>query len=123
MWLLEVGITRIVTLVVSMPKVGVEPTLPRGNRLLRPARLPFRHFGERWLNYRLRGGARQREGSGVDMIPLTQRRTRERAMSRGKVVVVDGNSLLYRALFALLVLTTADGTPTNAVYGFTLMIV
>src|SRR5438093_13584859 len=43
-------------------------------------------------------------------------------MSRGKVVVVDGNSLLYRAFFALPVLTTADGTPTNAVYGFTMMI-
>ena len=43
-------------------------------------------------------------------------------MSPGKVVVVDGNSLLYRAFFALPVLTTADGTPTNAVYGFTTMI-
>src|SRR5436305_13894396 len=42
-------------------------------------------------------------------------------MSRGKVVVVDGNSLLYRAFFALPVLTTAGGTPTNAVYGFTMM--
>src|SRR5437764_2743593 len=43
-------------------------------------------------------------------------------MSLGKVVVVDGNSLLYRAFFALPALTTADGTPTNAVYGFTTMI-
>jgi len=43
-------------------------------------------------------------------------------MAAGKVVVVDGNSLLYRAFFALPSLTTADGTPTNAVYGFTMML-
>src|SRR5436309_641353 len=28
-----------------LPKVGLEPTLPCGNRILSPARLPFRHFG------------------------------------------------------------------------------
>jgi hypothetical protein len=28
-----------------VPKVGLEPTLPCGNRILSPARLPFRHFG------------------------------------------------------------------------------
>ena len=29
----------------SMPKVGLEPTLTCVNRILSPARLPFRHFG------------------------------------------------------------------------------
>jgi DNA polymerase-1 len=43
-------------------------------------------------------------------------------MTQGKLVVIDGNSLLYRAFFALPPLTTADGTPTNAVYGFTMMV-
>src|SRR5947209_1272039 len=43
-------------------------------------------------------------------------------MSRKKLVVIDGSSLIYRAFFALPSLTTADGTPTNAVYGFTAML-
>src|SRR5262249_4639891 len=29
----------------SVPKVGLEPTPPCGDRILSPARLPFRHFG------------------------------------------------------------------------------
>ncbi|KKU75491.1 MAG: hypothetical protein UY14_C0039G0009 [Parcubacteria group bacterium GW2011_GWA1_47_9] len=28
-----------------MPRVGFEPTRPFGHRLLRPARIPFRHLG------------------------------------------------------------------------------
>lgn len=43
-------------------------------------------------------------------------------MARKKLVVIDGSSLIYRAFFALPSLTTADGTPTNAVYGFTTML-
>src|SRR3569833_518908 len=43
-------------------------------------------------------------------------------MERKKLVVIDGSSLIYRAFFALPPLTTADGTPTNAVYGFTTML-
>src|SRR5262249_26617389 len=40
----------------------------------------------------------------------------------GKFVLVDGNNLLYRAFFAVQPLTTSDGTPTNAVYGYTNML-
>jgi hypothetical protein len=29
----------------AIPKVGLEPTPPCGDRILSPARLPFRHFG------------------------------------------------------------------------------
>lgn len=29
-----------------VPKVGLEPTLCHHNRILSPARLPFRHFGK-----------------------------------------------------------------------------
>ncbi len=43
-------------------------------------------------------------------------------MPRKKLVIIDGSSLIYRAFFALPPLTTADGTPTNAVYGFTTML-
>lgn len=39
-----------------------------------------------------------------------------------KLIVVDGHSLLYRAFFAVPPLSTKDGTPTNAVYGFLRML-
>ena len=35
-----------------------------------------------------------------------------------KVMVIDGNSLINRAFFGIRMLTTKDGQPTNAVYGF-----
>ena len=40
-----------------------------------------------------------------------------------KVLLLDGHSLAYRAFYALPeTMTTADGQPTNAVYGFTSML-
>ncbi|KIL41603.1 DNA polymerase I [Gordoniibacillus kamchatkensis] len=39
-----------------------------------------------------------------------------------KLVVVDGNSIIYRAFFALPPLTNSAGLHTNAVYGFTTML-
>jgi len=39
-----------------------------------------------------------------------------------KLIVIDGNSLLYRAYFAVRYLSTSDGLPTNAVYGLTTML-
>ncbi len=42
--------------------------------------------------------------------------------SGGRLVLVDGNSLLYRAFFALPPLTNARGETTNAAYGFTTML-
>ncbi|MBC8016691.1 MAG: DNA polymerase I [Sporomusaceae bacterium] len=41
----------------------------------------------------------------------------------GKFVIIDGSSLVHRAFYALPLLTTADGLYTNAVYGFTTMMV
>ncbi len=35
-----------------------------------------------------------------------------------KLVLIDGNSLINRAFYAMPVLLTKDGVPTNAVYGF-----
>jgi DNA polymerase-1 len=35
-----------------------------------------------------------------------------------KLVIIDGNSLLYRAFYAIPMLTDSQGRPTNAVYGF-----
>jgi DNA polymerase-1 len=40
-----------------------------------------------------------------------------------KLVVIDGHSLLFRAFFAIPPLSTKDGTPTNAVYGFLRMLI
>jgi DNA polymerase-1 len=42
--------------------------------------------------------------------------------SKGKVILIDGNSLLYRAFFAMPHFSTLDNQPTNAVYGFTMML-
>lgn len=41
----------------------------------------------------------------------------------GKFVIIDGSSLVHRAFYALPLLTTASGQYTNAVYGFTTMMV
>jgi DNA polymerase-1 len=42
--------------------------------------------------------------------------------SKGKAVVIDGNSLLYRAFFAMPHFSTLENQPTNAVYGLCLML-
>ncbi|TWT08938.1 DNA polymerase I [Planomicrobium sp. CPCC 101079] len=39
-----------------------------------------------------------------------------------KILLLDGNSLAYRAFFALPLLTNESGVHTNAVYGFTMML-
>ncbi len=43
-------------------------------------------------------------------------------MAQKKLVVIDGYSLLFRAFYGTRYLSTADGRPTNALFGFTLMI-
>lgn len=39
-----------------------------------------------------------------------------------KLIAIDGNSLLYRAFFAMRYLSTSSGQPTNALYGLTTML-
>ncbi|MHB9038676.1 MAG: DNA polymerase I [Armatimonadota bacterium] len=39
-----------------------------------------------------------------------------------RLVAIDGNSLLYRAFFAMRYLSTSSGQPTNAIYGLTVML-
>ena len=41
--------------------------------------------------------------------------------TKGKLMVIDGNSLIYRAFYALPLLSTKDGIYTNGVYGFLTM--
>ncbi len=43
-------------------------------------------------------------------------------MSKEKLLILDGNSLLYRAFYAMPALTNSEGIYTNAVYGFTNML-
>lgn len=43
-------------------------------------------------------------------------------LSKNKLVLVDGNSIIYRAFFALPLLNNDKGVYTNAVYGFTTML-
>lgn len=42
--------------------------------------------------------------------------------AKKRLVLIDGNSLLYRGFFAMRALTTSAGQPTNAVYSFTMML-
>ncbi len=41
---------------------------------------------------------------------------------RKRLILIDGYSLLYRAFFATRYLSTSDGRPTNALFGFTSML-
>lgn len=43
-------------------------------------------------------------------------------MAKKKLVLIDGNSIAYRAFFALPLLNNDKGIHTNAVYGFTMML-
>ncbi|ALC89701.1 DNA polymerase I [Bacillus sp. FJAT-18017] len=43
-------------------------------------------------------------------------------MEKKKLVLIDGNSIAYRAFFALPLLNNERGIHTNAVYGFTMML-
>jgi DNA polymerase-1 len=39
-------------------------------------------------------------------------------LEKKKLVLIDGNSLLYRSYYAIRFLTNSEGFPTNAIYGF-----
>ncbi len=43
-------------------------------------------------------------------------------MAEKRLIIIDGYALLYRAFFATRYLSTSDGRPTNALYGFTQML-
>ncbi|MBS1708220.1 MAG: DNA polymerase I [Armatimonadetes bacterium] len=43
-------------------------------------------------------------------------------MARKKLVIIDGYSLLFRAFYGTRYLSTADGRPTNALFGFAAML-
>ncbi|WP_226680318.1 DNA polymerase I [Sutcliffiella horikoshii] len=43
-------------------------------------------------------------------------------MAKNKLVLIDGNSIAYRAFFALPLLSNEKGIHTNAIYGFTMML-
>jgi DNA polymerase-1 len=62
--------------------------------------------------------AQQPEASGESSERPVARRTED-----GELFLIDGNSLAYRAFFALPEsIATADGRPTNAIYGFASML-
>src|SRR5437764_5116084 len=44
-----------------------------------------------------------------------------RGSRRGRLILIDAHSLIYRAFFALPPMSTSGGVVTNAVYGFTSM--
>ncbi|QIA26445.1 DNA polymerase I [Thermaerobacter sp. PB12/4term] len=70
-----------------------------------------------------RGGTGRSQGRGTGAPSRPQELLApEPEQLEDKLVLIDGHSLMYRAFFALPPLTTADGLPTNAVYGFLTML-
>ena len=50
-------------------------------------------------------------------------RTENEEKTMKKLIAIDGNSLLFRAYYAIqTAMTSRDGTPTNAIHGFTAML-
>src|SRR5262249_26614602 len=86
-----------------------------------------------WLHPRdQRGGPRDQRGGPRDQRGGPPRPTQRKSKSavtdndrmakgsrRGRLILVDAHSLVYRAYFALPPMSTSSGTVTNAVYGFT----
>ncbi|HEY8487831.1 MAG TPA: DNA polymerase I [Thermaerobacter sp.] len=68
------------------------------------------------------GAARPGSRNGTRRSPAPALVAPDPAALEDKLILVDGHSLMYRAFFALPPLTTADGLPTNAVYGFLTML-
>ena len=48
--------------------------------------------------------------------------TAEKGASMGNFIIIDGNSLINRAFYALPPLTGKNGKPTQAIYGFVKML-
>ena len=55
--------------------------------------------------------------------PAEERKSAKPAIPPGsRVYLIDGSGYIFRAFHALPPMNRADGTPTNAVYGFTNML-
>jgi len=70
-------------------------------------------------------GRTPRAAAGCAAESSTQRASERRGdgtAPRGKLVLIDAYSLIHRAYYALPSLTTSTGEPSNAVYGFAMML-
>jgi DNA polymerase-1 len=57
-----------------------------------------------------------------DLIRRVRRRERKPMSTPSRTYLIDGSSYIYRAFYALPHLSTRQGVPTNAVYGFVTML-
>ena len=57
------------------------------------------------------------------MTSITEAEMKEEATDRKHVFLVDGSGFIFRAFHALPPMSRDDGTPTNAVFGFTNMLI
>ena len=116
------------------PPCGPAPT-PRGPAALRPgacapqARAPrkadpvYNGLTTKKKGYHMTDGT-QKEPQAADDITLEATPGAAKPEARRTIAVVDGNSLMHRAFHAIPpTMTTPDGRPTNAIFGFVSMFV
>ena len=83
----------------------------------------WRESAKGWVGWGLgRGGGGSAVLGGAARDEAEAEGTASAAEADGELFLIDGNSLAYRAFFALPEsIATADGRPTNAIYGFASM--
>ncbi len=97
-----------------VPLAGVEPARYHYHWILSPARLPI--SPQRQQRKRLYNNRRKK--ASVFAYILAKKNDSCYNIVMEKLVLIDGNSLLNRAFYAMAVFTTKDGLPTNGVFGF-----
>ncbi len=101
-----------------MPVVGVEPTRYRYHGILSPARLPIPPH--RHVSYKLYYNPVEKASDFSNLLAKNAKACYNNHME--KFVLIDGNSLLNRAYYAMGVFSTKDGLPTNGIFGFVKLI-
>src|SRR5665647_1522974 len=61
-------------------------------------------------------------GLFYEVVRIERREKMTEEKKRPKFVIVDGSNYLFRAFYAIRELSNSKGFPTNAIYGFTTML-
>ena len=96
-----------------VPVIGVEPIRYFYHRILSPARLPIPPHRRTRKLYNIFD---KKSSDFFDILAKKEKACYNKIME--KLILIDGNSLLNRAYYAMSVFTTKDGLPTNGIFGF-----